>query len=284
MSKIALNSNASGSGVFTIESPNSDTDRTLNLPDKAGTVQVGEGIDDNATSTAITISSAEDVGIGATPNNYSDYVTLTLDGTQGGAIDIEKDGTVQAELWTYRNSADVALAAAHASGSIRLMAGGFTERARVTSNGITFNGDTAAANALDDYEEGSFTPTYSPAANSFGSISYSVQSGYYVKLGNMVHFSARISLSGFSVGSAGSNYLLVSGWPYTAHNSAYSSVYVGYSYSFNTRWPTGGELGRGTNYSYLYAPNSTSDSSSVICSYVVGNGTHLYVSGSYYTF
>ena len=200
MSRIALNANASGSGVFTIESPNSDTDLTLNLPDKAGTVHVGEGIDDNATSTAITISSAEDVGIGATPNNYSDYVTLTLDGTQGGAIDIEKDGTVQAELWTYRNSADVALAAAHASGSIRLMAGGFTERARVTSNGITFNGDTAAANALDDYEEGSFTPTYSPAANSFGSISYSVKRGYYVKIGNMVHFSARISLSGFSVG------------------------------------------------------------------------------------
>ena len=32
------------------------------------------------------------------------------------------------------------------------------ERARITSNGLTFNGDTAAANALDDYEEGSFTP------------------------------------------------------------------------------------------------------------------------------
>lgn len=64
MSKIALNSNASGSGVFTIESPNSDTDRTLNLPDKAGTVQVGEGIDDNATSTAITIDASGNVGIG----------------------------------------------------------------------------------------------------------------------------------------------------------------------------------------------------------------------------
>jgi hypothetical protein len=38
MSKIALNSNASGTGVFTIASPNSDTDRTLTLPDEAGTV------------------------------------------------------------------------------------------------------------------------------------------------------------------------------------------------------------------------------------------------------
>jgi hypothetical protein len=32
-----------------------------------------------------------------------------------------------------------------------------TERARFTANGLTFNGDTAAANALDDYEEGTWT-------------------------------------------------------------------------------------------------------------------------------
>lgn len=38
MSKIALSSNASGTGVFTIESPDSDTDRTLTLPDVSGTV------------------------------------------------------------------------------------------------------------------------------------------------------------------------------------------------------------------------------------------------------
>ena len=38
MSKIALTPNASGSGTFTIASPNSDTDRTLVLPDEAGTV------------------------------------------------------------------------------------------------------------------------------------------------------------------------------------------------------------------------------------------------------
>jgi len=38
MSKIALTPNASGSGTFTIAAPNSDTDRTLTLPDEAGTV------------------------------------------------------------------------------------------------------------------------------------------------------------------------------------------------------------------------------------------------------
>ncbi len=36
---------------------------------------------------------------------------------------------------------------------------GGTIRGRWTTDGLCFNADTAAANALDDYEEGSFTPT-----------------------------------------------------------------------------------------------------------------------------
>jgi hypothetical protein len=40
MSKVAISGNASGTGVFTIASPNSNTDRTLNLPDASGTVVV----------------------------------------------------------------------------------------------------------------------------------------------------------------------------------------------------------------------------------------------------
>ena len=38
MSKIALSPNASGSAVFTIAAPNTDTDRTLTLPDNTGTI------------------------------------------------------------------------------------------------------------------------------------------------------------------------------------------------------------------------------------------------------
>jgi len=38
MSKIAVSSNPSGTGTFTIASPATNTDRTLNLPDEAGTV------------------------------------------------------------------------------------------------------------------------------------------------------------------------------------------------------------------------------------------------------
>jgi hypothetical protein len=38
MSKVQLQGNVSGTGVFTIASPNSNTDRTLTLPDNTGTV------------------------------------------------------------------------------------------------------------------------------------------------------------------------------------------------------------------------------------------------------
>jgi hypothetical protein len=41
MSKISLSGNPSGTGTFTIASPNSNTDRTVVLPDAAGTVIVG---------------------------------------------------------------------------------------------------------------------------------------------------------------------------------------------------------------------------------------------------
>lgn len=38
MSQIKLSPNASGTGVFTIDAPNSNTNRTLTLPDKSGTL------------------------------------------------------------------------------------------------------------------------------------------------------------------------------------------------------------------------------------------------------
>lgn len=38
MSKISLTPNASGTGTFTIASPNGNTDRTINLPDSNGTI------------------------------------------------------------------------------------------------------------------------------------------------------------------------------------------------------------------------------------------------------
>ena len=59
-----------------------------------------------------------------------------------------------------------------------------TEKIRFQSTGgISFNGDTATANALNDYEEGTFTPTC--VSGGFGNWSANV--GRYTKIGRLVN-------------------------------------------------------------------------------------------------
>jgi hypothetical protein len=71
MSKIKIQGNATGTGVLTVTAPNSNTDRTITLPD--GDVTLGAAtpsITDNGNATAITIDSSENVGIGVTPESW----------------------------------------------------------------------------------------------------------------------------------------------------------------------------------------------------------------------
>jgi len=54
MSKVTIQGNASGTGTFTIAAPNSNTDRTFNLPDSSGTVLASDSITvDDTTPLAI---------------------------------------------------------------------------------------------------------------------------------------------------------------------------------------------------------------------------------------
>ena len=95
------------------------------------------------------------------------------------------------------------------------------EKIRVlSSGGITFNGDTEAANALDDYEEGTFTPTLSSSYYS-GTLTIN---GYYTKIGNQVFVAvgAKASTS-ISLTTAGSSY--ISGLPFTMDVSQTNQLY-----------------------------------------------------------
>ena len=70
---------------------------------------------------------------------------------------------------------------------------GTNKRCQIDGHGIKFNADTAQANALDDYEEGSWTPT---AQSGGSSVSYS--SATYTKIGRIVHIQFRGSLNGIN--------------------------------------------------------------------------------------
>jgi hypothetical protein len=62
------------------------------------------------------------------------------------------------------------------------------------STGILFGSDTAAANALDDYEEGTFTPVFKSSGGGTAT-SYTAQAGNYTKIGRLVHLIIRVHLS-----------------------------------------------------------------------------------------
>ncbi len=69
------------------------------------------------------------------------------------------------------------------SGNIQFYTGG-ASRARIDSDGLKFGSDSAAANALDDYEEG----TYTPSDASGNGITYTNDStARYVKIGMLVY-------------------------------------------------------------------------------------------------
>ena len=76
--------------------------------------------------------------------------------------------------------------------------------------GLTFNGDTAAANALDDYEEGTWTPSIDAGAISGTSISYV---GRYIKIGKFVSLS--VSASNTAGDIQVSSYVTFGGIPFT---------------------------------------------------------------------
>ena len=91
---------------------------------------------------------------------------------------------------------------------------GYQEKLRIKSTGgITFNGDTSVNNALDDYEEGTWTMALSDGTNSAGSAT-----GYYTKIGNMVF--VRGAIGNVNTGSlTGSNDLIITGLPFATSSS-----------------------------------------------------------------
>jgi len=89
------------------------------------------------------------------------------------------------------------------------------------------------ANCLDDYEEGTWTPT--AIGNSVaGTTTYSGRVGTYTKIGNQVTATGFVAVSAMT----GTNYLLLS-LPF-ACNQSYS--YFGSVYTYNLDWPSAGSI------------------------------------------
>ena len=207
------------------------TSRTREKAD--GELFKSTGIDDNATSTAVTIDANENVGIGSTPATdwHSNYSVLQVGG--------------QADIWTHKAvGAGKALHISHnaeydtgfkfiandeatlyvqGDGAHRFSHGAygtagsaisFVERLKIDFDGLTFQGNTGgAATALDDYEEGTFTPAGT-------GINTGTSVGFYTKVGNVCHTQMWIHANGSTDGT-------ITGLPFTAGTGSSNAIAAG---------------------------------------------------------
>ena len=82
-------------------------------------------------------------------------------------------------------------------------------------NGNIYLGGTGSANALDDYETGTWTPVASFGGASVG-ITYGEQNGTYTKVGNLVHIVCDLRLT--NKGSSTGNFT-ITGIPFTSSSA-----------------------------------------------------------------
>jgi hypothetical protein len=179
------------------------------------------------------ITSGGNVGIGVNPSTRLHVVGESRFGTStnfvstfadGSGVYFENTGTTTATR-TLRiqglNDAGNAYSQFfinHGAGNYRFVVND-QDRVRIDGDGLKFNGDTAAANALDDYEEGTWTPAVRCAT---GTATYDSRLGTYTKIGRMVTITFFIS---FSKNTLSGGAIEIIDFPFTLQNGGGTNLF-----------------------------------------------------------
>jgi hypothetical protein len=201
------------------------------LPD--GDISLGVGIDDNATSTAITINASENVGIGDTTPAVELSVVGAIRSGDGNTLGFEMTGNGAGghnflDSIIDDDSYDITIRARAAGTPVNLLKLEGTGDVIVptgnlvigtSGKGIDFSATsdgsgTMTSEVLDDYEEGTFTPTV-VGLTTAGVATYTLRSARYTKIGNIVTFELGVGWSAHT----GTGILAINGLPFTPGGS-----------------------------------------------------------------
>ena len=133
MSRVTIQGNPSGTGIFTIASPNSNTNQTLTLPDASGTLLTNSGTEPGAFSTLSVagnnISSVNSVGF----RNRIINGDMRIDQRNNGASVNATDGLYTLDRWRCGASANSVFSVQRST----LAPAGFTNSMLLTSLSAT---------------------------------------------------------------------------------------------------------------------------------------------------
>ena len=107
----------------------------------------------------------------------------------------------------------------HVVGTTNLAGNSYLTNAYVSGN--VYLGGTGSANALEDYEEGTFTPTATFESSDSGNKAYHTQSGSYTKVGRLVYCNIVLVLSNRGTGSGR---LRFNGLPFTVGDNLSGTI------------------------------------------------------------
>ncbi len=215
-------SNGSEDGKMTIKTMVAGTlTDTLILESGATTVSgafTSRGIDDNADATAMTISSDEDVMIGTTDESSGAkfIVGSTSDDKRGffqgsNQYRIGLKNASNNHVFIGSGGADNFRVSRH-DGSTSLEVNSSGNIVQPVSGGGIHLGVTSAtaSNLLDDYEEGTWTPSMG------GTTTYYARTGVYTKVGNKVFIRGQVSIN--QIGTGDTHKIL--GLPFTSESTS----------------------------------------------------------------
>ena len=201
MSDIKIQPSATGSATVTLTAPATGTARTVTLPDGTGSLiadngsgSVGIGTSSPDGTVHIHTASAGSVTANADADDLvvenSGHTGINILSPDASRSAIQLGHTSDNLEMQIRHDGATSLTQVISDDPITFNVTDGSESARVTADGITFQGDTAAANALDDYEEGTWTPQLSlnDSTTVSGLTQDSGSNGSYTKIGNVVHF------------------------------------------------------------------------------------------------
>ena len=107
------------------------------------------------------------------------------------ALVLNGSGTIQSDDITLSGNANV-------TGTMT-STGAFTSTGVLTSSAGIYLGGTASANLLDDYEEGTWTPTVTAQSGTLGS--YTLTNCKYVRIGQLVNIMGKVKVTSVGTGS-----------------------------------------------------------------------------------